>query len=715
MKHNTTYTFRIYTYNVNSSSSSNNYSIWDDFFVHVNSSQTRSTDIDGVFDHLDLDSDDDGIPDNIEAQSTSGYQTPSGTVNTSGPEIGLWDNYGTGLTTENTDNSDLDDYIDTDSDNDGIPDIQENGMANAISGTDTDNDGLDDIFEGANTNDPTDVNDEINNPSSSILPDSDADLLLGGDLDYRDNIDVFFPSAAFNFDGLDDYVEVPISVLNSLDTFTLSFWIKPESLPTGNTFDRRFVIGQKDMFEIELSGQDNDPHIFTRHSYGTGPSSGGIGVVINDTNWMHYTVTVNYISERISIYINGDLVGSTGMGGPRLTNTNPFRIGSRADTQPTVGDNFNGWIDEVRIFDTLLTTDQIKRMVFQEIENNAGNVHGSIIDKDIIDIQNNQKIPWNNLVGYYPVTNITNSKVKDESVNNNTAILYNMNSLLPQTAPMPFETVSDGDWSQESTWLHGDVWDIENFEELFTELYQESPEPWSIVHIKNNITTSTEREALGMIIDENRSLTTIGDVEIKNNWHLQLDGTLDLQDDSQLIQTENSDLVTSADGKILRRQEGNSNSYWYNYWASPVGNTAATSLSNNNGSANNTNNTPFNLSMLKEGNGDAVTFTSAFNNTGDISTRWLYTFQNGLTYWNWVAIDENAAITPGFGYTQKGTGNSGSEQQYIFEGKPNNGTILLAADDVDGDSGNESEQDVTMTTSLIGNPYPSALDARQFI
>ncbi len=41
---------------------------------------------------------------------------------------------------------------------------------------------------------------------------------------------------------------------------------------------------------------------------------------------------------------------------------------------------------------------------------------------------------------------------------------------------------------------------------------------------------------------------------------------------------------------------------------------------------------------------------------------------------------------PGFGYTQKGTGNAGTEQQYIFEGKPNNGTILIAADDVDGDA-----------------------------
>ncbi|MBT8277615.1 MAG: T9SS type A sorting domain-containing protein, partial [Bacteroidia bacterium] len=34
---------------------------------------------------------------------------------------------------------------------------------------------------------------------------------------------------------------------------------------------------------------------------------------------------------------------------------------------------------------------------------------------------------------------------------------------------------------------------------------------------------------------------------------------------------------------------------------------------------------------------------------------------------------------------------------------------------VDGDSGNESQADVTLTSTLIGNPYPSAIDAHTFI
>ena len=69
-------------------------------------------------------------------------------------------------------------------------------------------------------------------------------------------------------------------------------------------------------------------------------------------------------------------------------------------------------------------------------------------------------------------------------------------------------------------------------------------------------------------------------------------------------------------------------------------------------------------------------------------------------------------LKPGVGYTQKGTGNAGSEQQYIFEGKPNNGTILVPVIDVGGPG---SVAAVSKTDYLLGNPYPSALDVHKFI
>jgi len=144
----------------------------------------EDTDNDGIHDYLDIDSDDDGIPDNIEAQSTIGYIPPSGSFDTT---TGVDTNYTSGLTPVNTDGFDAPDYLDQDSDNDGVLDIAENDNSNAVSGSDADLDGLDDNFEGSNMNDGFDVNDEFDDPINDFI-DADNDRNSGGDVDYRDAI-----------------------------------------------------------------------------------------------------------------------------------------------------------------------------------------------------------------------------------------------------------------------------------------------------------------------------------------------------------------------------------------------------------------------------------------------------------------------------------------------------------------------------------------------
>ncbi|KJD31317.1 hypothetical protein PK35_15920, partial [Tamlana nanhaiensis] len=159
------------------------------------------TDLDGFPNHLDLDSDNDGIPDNVEAQPTVGYVLPTYGYDSNGVD----NNYPGGLALVDTDGDGTPDYIDLDADNDGIPDIEENGMANTSTAADVDGDGLNNAFETNGVNDASlDVNEDIEDPTDlSILPDADGDLLAGGDLDYRDAIDVFIASATIDFDGID--------------------------------------------------------------------------------------------------------------------------------------------------------------------------------------------------------------------------------------------------------------------------------------------------------------------------------------------------------------------------------------------------------------------------------------------------------------------------------------------------------------------------------
>ena len=150
------------------------------------------TDGDGKFNYLDLDSDNDTVPDNVEGQSTQGYIAPSG-VDTD--KDGLDNSYdtdigGLAIFVVNSDGVDTPDYLDLDSDNDSAFDIVEAG--NGVLDTDTDGrtnnavgiNGLDDSID--TTDDYSDPNGVYNNPKADF-PDNDGDVLIGGDVDYRDN------------------------------------------------------------------------------------------------------------------------------------------------------------------------------------------------------------------------------------------------------------------------------------------------------------------------------------------------------------------------------------------------------------------------------------------------------------------------------------------------------------------------------------------------
>lgn len=690
---------------------------------------TCDDDNDGVENKFDIDSDNDGIPDNVEAQSTSGYIAPNGGVNANGVLLV----YGTGIAPQDTDGDGAFDYIDYDSDNDGILDLLENGsLSDTFNTSDQDGDGLMNLFETNGTNDTTwDVNEDIEDPTDlSILTDQDGDIPFGGDLDYRDAINNYKESASLDFDGIDDHViGTPVFYqFNESNTngVTLMAWIKSDSdAADSNT---KFVLGEENAIELTIQ----DEAIKSKLSYVTALGATGSVTASYGTSgitrgiWRHVTVVVSFIENKITLYLDGAFVYSSiaptniiGFESSTTSQNENFRLG--ADSSLNTSQFFKGSMDEIRAFKTILSDDEIKEIIYQEIENDSGVVEGAVIKNNLTGTA------WTNLEMYYPFTSILTGRIPDESIYGHDATMYNITSVQEQTAPMPFATKQDGTWEDKNTWLHGDIWYIpgDEFSE-YAAFGNDETVTWGIYHIKNNVTATTSMSlanvagyyqglvAYGVIVDEhdtsnNDIAFTIGndttDMQLNITKCLQLNGVIDLKGDSQLVQTSGSNLVTEANGRILRRQEGNLNYYWYNYWSAPVGATAVTNNSNTN----------FTLNMLKDAAGTPMQFTNAFHETGKISTDWLYTYQNGLTYWHWSQITPSTPLQPGIGYSQKGTGNTNGEQQYIFEGKPNNGTIQIIADDVDGDELNESQQNVTYVSSLIGNPYPSALNARQFI
>ncbi len=124
-----------------------------------------STDADGKPDYLDIDADDDGIPDNIEGQTTASYNLPTLT-DTDGDGLMLpYDNTpaafgGSGILVYDHDADSTPDYRDLDTDADGVIDRVEgndfnlNGLNDdnvTLTGLDTDGDGLDNRFDSLNS------------------------------------------------------------------------------------------------------------------------------------------------------------------------------------------------------------------------------------------------------------------------------------------------------------------------------------------------------------------------------------------------------------------------------------------------------------------------------------------------------------------------------------------------------------------------------------
>lgn len=172
----------------------------------------------GNTDYIDIDADDDGITDNAESQSTDGYKPPSG-VDTDGD--GIDDAYdvdcqpcggitGSPIVPANSDVDPKPDYIDLDSDGDGIPDSIEghdtngdqivDGNDSPISNTglpgdnsDVDNDGL---LDGYDNNISLDNYDATN---GNITGESYADVLNStGERAWRESSSLPVEWLAFN-------------------------------------------------------------------------------------------------------------------------------------------------------------------------------------------------------------------------------------------------------------------------------------------------------------------------------------------------------------------------------------------------------------------------------------------------------------------------------------------------------------------------------------
>jgi hypothetical protein len=157
--------------------------------------------------------------------------------------------------------------------------------------------------------------------------------------------------SAMEFDGSDDYVEVPYDASNPLyqiddsDPFTISAWIYPMS-------DMTYYEG--------VVGRTYTTSWF----FGAGDNDNGVGLYVDNNRcytalnsvqintWTHIAGVFN--GTDVFIYINGALSKNCTEGTVTMGDASTVRIGEN-----NVGNEFNGTIDELAIWNRSLSADEI--------------------------------------------------------------------------------------------------------------------------------------------------------------------------------------------------------------------------------------------------------------------------------------------------------------------------------------------------------------------
>ncbi|WP_298346118.1 LamG-like jellyroll fold domain-containing protein [uncultured Algibacter sp.] len=501
--------------------------------------------------------------------------------------------------------------------------------------------------------------------------------------------------------------------------FSLEAWVFQELSVTNGTIVSKGNIDLSLRTGYHLSLTNNYPNLVWYDNSNNEVLNITSPFAIPNEEWHHVAAT--YDGAIAKLYIDGlEVVSGTPSAAP-IDTPNYFIVGSdiaNFATTPVDINFFNGAIEEVKIWDVALSEAQIREMMNQHIEQNTTSVKGLETKLDITG-----GLLWSNLLGYYPLDSNT---AFDSSSNGIDGIPINMNSSQRITAPLPYETDGDSDWDTTTTWLNGDDIYLPNS----IGLDGITPIDWNIVEITNNISSGNRDITLNSLVTIAGTLTVANPNEFLNETnsghsltiskYLELDGIIDLVGESQLIQTEGSILDANSGGFIERDQQGTANGYNYNYWSSSVGPIGGDVDVRGNGvAATNMNHTI--SGQINDGTLSAfyqdLLFSDSPNGSGGIpppgfartiSTYWLYKFYGTADdYSAWEKIDESTSILPGEGFTMKGTSGAVPitlQQNYVFTGLPNNGDVAIELDNSSGD-----------VERLIGNPYPSAIDATEFI
>lgn len=186
---------------------------------------------------------------------------------------------------------------------------------------------------------------------------------------------------ALKFNGVDDYISIPKSFsyqIISENGFSWSVWIRSDALPTSNQNGRaETIISAASPLDAEdiylgfgsLSSPRNEISFIVDGPGGAGSSAGGNNAILSwkpngnflNDEWYHIVGTRNYSNGKVELFVNGVKVDSATfpLSVSAFQKELEVSIARFSDGQSDIGSYFGGDIDEVRIYDRVITEQEI--------------------------------------------------------------------------------------------------------------------------------------------------------------------------------------------------------------------------------------------------------------------------------------------------------------------------------------------------------------------
>jgi hypothetical protein len=193
---------------------------------------------------------------------------------------------------------------------------------------------------------------------------------------------------SMSFDGSNDYIESSSSGITGNQNRTISVWAKATSVDnktiiclgekTGTATASRFGIILRDSQRIQIITYANDVFFDSSLNWGT--------INLNDGNWHHYLVTFES-GNTFKLYVDNTYIGLKTASASSLNTGSGLFIGA-ASYGAGPQRFFDGLIDEVGIWNTVLTSTQVAEIY---------NATSTNLTKDLTTVSGSNLIYWNRM------------------------------------------------------------------------------------------------------------------------------------------------------------------------------------------------------------------------------------------------------------------------------------------------------------------------------